>query len=76
MARGSENEVTTYPNPFYIKLIIADAYCVSESKARIVEDIVKNHYDKMDQHRREKLLATYEKMTAQERKYPKKIRQE
>ena len=71
-----DHRIITYPGFIICKYIAAEAYSQGDSKARIAEDIIKSHFDKMDELRKDKLLRTYEKMTPEERRYPKKIRRE
>lgn len=74
MAEKSTNcldrQISSYPNPKYYAMFIADCYKNNENKSSMLEVILRNRYDNMPPAEQDKLLREYETLSDKERRNP------
>jgi hypothetical protein len=68
--RCIERRIAFYPHYKYHHLLIAAAHSLLIGKSKMLCDIVKEHFDRLPECDREKLMYIYDNMTDQERQYP------
>lgn len=65
-----EKKIVMHTKPKFIKLITAMAYKNNDSKSSTVGEIVKKYFETLSEQEIKELLTTYDKLTADEIKYP------